>query len=71
VEVVQFRDAASGAAGHNLAISRAEIWEDALQVQSNQGKKCYEINYPSADYPEPDWSSTLGDPRVAGYLTAG
>jgi hypothetical protein len=32
-----------------------------VQVQSNQDKKCYEINHPSADYPEPDWPSILGD----------
>ena len=32
-----------------------------VQVQSNQDKKCYEFNPPSADYSDPDWSSMLGE----------
>jgi hypothetical protein len=32
-----------------------------IQVQSDQAKKCYETSHPSIIYPEPDWSSILGD----------
>jgi hypothetical protein len=40
-----------------------------IQMQSNQVKKCYEINPPHIDYPEPDWSSMLGDATAQELFT--
>jgi hypothetical protein len=40
-----------------------------VQVQSNQVKKCYDVNHPSIDYPEPDWSSMLGDATAQELFT--